>query len=345
MFDPASDPEDGDDKVSWLWGRRGCEVSGLSRCWLMKRWNEFSGRLLVAYLALVETGQFKLAADYCCVSYSAFSQMISRLEEQLGVRLFNRDTHRVSLTPAGELLLPIARSVAAGIDGMFAEMGDYAEQRKGKIAIAALPSLTADWLPMRLAEYRRDHPDIQLRLHDSVDEPALELVRKGIVAFAINPLPRGLDEFDVELFFNEPYYLICRPDHPLAGRRSIRPGELEGCTYIYMRRAGTIWTWIEPSLQDIAMRDSGLEVQHTCTLAGLIAHGFGQSIVPGLTLFEFNATGLKAVLIDDPGMLRPLYIIRRRGQALSVAAESVLKIIRDKPPVVTLPTPRFERRR
>ena len=106
----------------------------------MKHLSEFSGRLLNAFLSLVDTGQFKLAAERCNVSQSAFSQMISRLEEQLGTRLFDRDTRSVSLTPEGKLLVPIARGIEADIEAMFSELRDHAEHRKGKVTIAALPS-------------------------------------------------------------------------------------------------------------------------------------------------------------------------------------------------------------
>ena len=124
----------------------------------MKHLNNFSGRLLGAFIALVDTGQFKIAAERCNVSQSAFSQMISRLEQQLGVKLFDRDSRRVSLTPEGRLLVPIARTLANDIQVMFDELRDHAEQRIGKVAIAALPSLSADWLPKILADFRRLPP-------------------------------------------------------------------------------------------------------------------------------------------------------------------------------------------
>lgn len=124
----------------------------------MNHLNNFSGKLLCAFLALVDTGKFKIAAERCNVSQSAFSQMISRLEEQTGVRLFDRDTRHVSLTPEGRLLVPIARTVAGDIQAMYDELLDHAEKRTGKVSIAAPPSLSADWLPKILADFgRRQH--------------------------------------------------------------------------------------------------------------------------------------------------------------------------------------------
>ena len=63
--------------------------------------------------------------------------MISRLEAQLGTRLFDRDTRHVALTPEGQVLVPLARALATDVESMYGNLRDYAERRKGKIAIAA----------------------------------------------------------------------------------------------------------------------------------------------------------------------------------------------------------------
>lgn len=303
----------------------------------MKHLNDFSGRLVNAFLSLVDAGQFKLAAERCNVSQSAFSQMISRLEDQLGTRLFDRDTRHVTLTPEGRRLVPIARGLQADVEAMFAELRDYAEQRQGKVAIAALPSLSADWLPRILARFRSQHPGIRLQLRDTVFEAILDLVRKGVVDFAINALPYSSKEFDAEFLFNEPYFFVCRADHRHARREGLRLKDLEGCSYIHTLRSGSLWRWIEPHLQGIELDDTGFEVEQLGTLAGLIANGVGVSIVPGLGLSQFHRLGLKAIPLREHGLLRPLSMVTRHGQTLSVAARSLLKMITANPPQHVLP--------
>jgi len=304
----------------------------------MNHLNNFSGRLLSAFLALVDTGQFKIAAERCNVSQSAFSQMISRLEKQIGTKLFDRDTRLVSLTQEGRLLVPIARTLASDIQAMYGKLHDYSEKRIGKISIAALPSLSADWLPKILADFRRLYPGIELQLHDTAAEPNLELIRKGVVDFAINSVPYGSEEFDTEFLFDEPYYFICRSDHEFAMRESIFLKELKGCRYIHTLRTGSLWRWIEPHVQIIEFNDTGFEVQQLSTLAGLIANGMGESLVPGFGLFQFHRLGLKAVLVNDLALLRPLFMVKRRGQTLSVAARSLLAMIAANPPQHLLPS-------
>lgn len=298
----------------------------------MKHLHQFSGRLLGAFLALTDTGQFKLAADRLNVSQSAFSQMIARLEAQLGVRLFDRDTRHVALTPEGQMLVPAARALVASIESMYADLRDHAEQRTGKVSVAALPSLAADWLPGILAEYRGSRPGIKLQLFDAAAEPSLELVRRGAVDFAINAPATDTDEFDTKVLFYERYFLVCRTDHALAARKSIALKELKGCDYVHSLRTGSLWRWIEPHVQGIEFNDTGFEVSQLSTLAGLVANGLGVSIVPNFALFQFRRYGLATVPIRDRALYRPLMLVKRRGQTLSVAASALLDLIAANPP-------------
>ncbi len=285
-----------------------------------------------AFLALVESGQFKLAAERCHVSQSAFSQMISRLEAQLGVRLFDRDTRHVSLTPEGRLLEPVARGLAADVEAMYLHLRDHADRRTGKVALAALPSLCADWLPRILADFRNRYPGIAMEFHDTVSDASLEPVRRGTVDFAINARVSSPDEFDTRLLFNEPFYLICSPSHPLAQRKCVALRALAGCDYIQTIRSDSVWQWLDPHIRDIELKDAGFEVGHLSTLAGLIANGIGVSIVPGFTLFQFHRLGLSAIPISNPSLQRPLLVVKRRGHSLAVAAQALMELIVRSPP-------------
>jgi len=97
-------------------------------------------------------------------------------------------------------------------------------------------------------------------------------------------------------------------------------------------RSGSLWRWIEPHVQEINFNDTGFEVQQLSTLAGLIANGIGESIVPGLALFQFHRLGLVAIPLRDKALLRPLCMVKRSGQTLSVAAQSLLQRIKANPP-------------
>lgn len=286
----------------------------------------FSSRLLEAFLALEETRHFTLAAQRCHVSQSALSQMIHRLEREAGARLFDRDTRNVSLTPEGEIFARAARRLAADIESTFEDLREHAAGRRGKVALAALPSLAAEWLPAIITDYRRRHPGIALRLFDTISERSLALVREGAVDFALTAAG-DLREFETRLLLEEPFYLVCPRGHRLATRKRVLLRDLEGVDFIHSVRGGSIRQQVEPALRGVRVKDTGLEIEQLATLAGLVSIGIGVTLVPRLSLFQFRRPGLATVRVADRGLARPVYRVQRRGRSLSAAAAALLEVI------------------
>ena len=159
-----------------------------------------------------------------------------------------------------------------------------------------------------------------MEFHDTVSDASLDLVRRGTVDFAINARVSSPCEFDTRLLFNEPFYLICSPSHLLAQRKRVALRALAGCDYIHTIRSDSVWHWLDPHIRDIELKDTGFELGHLSTLAGLIANGIGVSIVPGFTLFQFHRLGPSAISISNP------------GHSLSVAAQALMELIVCSPP-------------
>ena len=287
----------------------------------------FSPRLITAFLTLAHCRHFTLAATRVHMSQSAFSQAISRLEAQVGVRLFDRNTRSVSLTPEGELLFPVAQRVMQDMDAVFRDLRDHAERKKGKVSIAGLPGSSAEWLPRILADFQRLYPGIQVRLHDTHSDGILELVREGKVDFAINREIGHEREFDTRLLFYDPHYLVCSPDHPLAGAKSLALKQLAGHEYIHAVHSGSLWQRLYPFLSRVAIRDAGHEIAYMSTVAGMVANGMGVTVVAGQTLFNFERLGLTAVPISDKDLSSGVYVLQRHGHTLSVAARALLTLI------------------
>lgn len=292
-------------------------------------------RLLQSFLALAHCRNFTEAATRMHMSQSAFSQAIARLESQVGVKLFDRSTRSVSLTPEGHILVPMATRLERDIALMFQELHDHADRKKGKVAIAAPPGASADWLPRVMANFRHRYPGIQLQLHDTYSDRILELVRNGTVDFALNREIERPEEFDVCKLFDDPHYLVCPQDHPLAREKSIRVAQLAGENYIHLLRGSSLWQRLYPHLSRVAIRDTGFELNNMSTAAGLIANGMGVTIVAGQSLFNYQRLGLAAVLVSDTELRNSgLYLLKRRGQSLSVAAQGLREMIEADKPVL-----------
>ncbi len=291
-----------------------------------------SGRLIDAFLALEETRRFSLAAQRCHMSASAFSQMVARLEDQVGARLFDRTTRHVTLTPEGEVFAQGARRIASEMRAAMDDLQHRAQRRTGRVSVAAPPSLAADWLPRQLALFRQRHPGIALRLRDVVSDVCLDAVRRGEVDFGLNAQPGNSLEFEAVKLLDEPIYLICRADDPLAARRKVRLVHLRQRAFIHTLRSGSIWQRLQPLLNDLDIQDTGFEVDQLGTLAGLVAHGFGISIVPRSALQLCQRDALVAVPLEASEGSRPIYLVRLRQRSLSVAAAALWDTLQEGVP-------------
>src|SRR5438105_7234507 len=121
-----------------------------------------STRQLRAFVALAEERSFTRAAALMHLSQPAFSALVRSLEESLEQRLFDRTTRHVELSTEGRAFEPAARRILAEVEGALTSARDYAARRRGRVAIALLPSLAAGWLPALLAQFRAAHPGIEL---------------------------------------------------------------------------------------------------------------------------------------------------------------------------------------
>lgn len=281
-----------------------------------------STRLLEAFTALADTRHFGLAAQRCHVTPSALSQMITRLEAQLEVRLFDRDTRNVCLTPEGEVFDEGVRRIAHEVRSALQAMHDRVHKRAGRVRIAAPPSLAADWLPQRMAAFRAQHPGVALSLSDVVSDRCLDMLRSAQADIGINAQAGDPLEFDSRLLFREPLYLLCRRDHPLALQPRVHLRELRQQPFVHTTRNGSVWQHVQPLLLRVGVIDTGMEVAQLGTLSGLIVHGFGISLVPQFALSLCKHPEVVAVPVADRKAFRPLYLVRLKHHSLSVAAQA-----------------------
>jgi LysR family transcriptional regulator, carnitine catabolism transcriptional activator len=283
-----------------------------------------STRDIEAFLALAHAHHFTRAAEKCHLSQSAFSQKIARIEQTAGVALFERSTRHVTLTPEGEVFAQEVTRIQQDLQHAVSHLNELATRRIGKVAIAALPSVAAVWMPRVISRYRAANPNIRIELFDTLAEGGFALLREGRVDVFI---AAGADvrEFDVTELRSEPFHLVCRPSHRFAGKRSVTLAQLKGEEVIHLARSSSVRQHLEAA--GATAQPNALEVEHLATVAALVAQGLGVSIVPELALFHFERAGLVAVAVRDRHLRRPIILARRKGKALSVAAKAMVEEI------------------
>jgi LysR family carnitine catabolism transcriptional activator len=290
-----------------------------------------SARDLRAFLALAELRSFTRAARRCHLSQPAFSALVRSMEEALGARLFDRDTRHVELTEEGRALEGPARRLLADFEALATDIGDRVALRKGRVSVAALPSLAAGWLPAVFAEFRAANPGVDLELHDTLSDECLALVRSGRADFALAAIGPESAEWETEVLCRDRFHLVCRRDHPLARKSRITVKDLAAHPFVHFTRASSVRQHLEAALHPQKMA-TVLEVEHLTTVMGMVDQGVGITVVPALTLFEFERGALVHRPFRLPGLERTIYLVRRAGRSMPLAAAALHDLMRRRKP-------------
>lgn len=277
-------------------------------------------------MALATECSFTKAAVACHLSQPAFSALIRTLEQALNTRLFDRDTRSVQLTPEGRLFEPSARQLLGDFGAAVTDLNDHVERRKGRVHVAALPSLAAGWLPAIFAEFRRAWPGIELNLSDFLSDPCIDLVRSSKADFALASTGASHAGLSSQLLCTDKFYLVCRKDHPLATEKVLTLKKLVPYPFIHMSRNSSVRQALEAALHPLQTQTL-LEVDQLATVTGMVEAGLGISVVPALTLFHFERESLATRPLAIANLTRKIYMVRRQEGSLSVAAQALHDLI------------------
>ncbi|RYZ11299.1 MAG: LysR family transcriptional regulator [Comamonadaceae bacterium] len=290
---------------------------------------DLSARQLRAFVALADQRNFTRAAQTCHLSQPAFSALIRTLEDILGARLFDRDTRSVALTVEGLRFDPAARRLLADMQDAVTDLADHVDLQKGRVSVAALPSLAAGWLPAILAEFMQRWPGVTVELHDALSDACITQVRSHQADFAL-AATGGRDAAATDLrgrkLCSDRFHLVCRADHPLASVARPTARQLAPWPFIQMARVSSVRQSLDAALHPLRL-NAVLEVEHLATVMGLVEAGVGISVVPTLTLFHFERDTLVTRPLRIGGLHRTISLVQRREGSLSLAAQALHDLI------------------
>lgn len=280
---------------------------------------------LKSFVTIAETLSFTAAAKALHVTQPALSYQISRLERELRTKLFDRTGRRVTLTPEGELFLPLAQSVLLRADESLRILRDHLGTELGVVRFGCNPSVAANLAPPVIAAFRADQPHVRLEMTEGGDAELQEDVRNGSLDFAIVTAPGFPRYLDITPLGSEDLLLVTSADHPLASRSSVRLRELAGETFVMASDTYNISAQIVE-----ACRRAGFEPRIACqggsndAARSLVRHGTGVAILPSIAVRGIYMQDLAVIPLED-GLTRELNLIRGKDRALTRAARAFME--------------------
>lgn len=283
-----------------------------------------------AALILHQTGSFRAAADAVHLSPSALSRQITRLEDKLGVRLFDRDTRNVRTTSSGRAFAEVAERMLNVAEDGLSEFQAHIAARNGRLTIAGLPSVTAGLLPAVLEHYTKQNPNVDVHIMDALSEAVLRAVEMGEadIGFTAGTVDvRGRLSF--QRLLDDEFVAVGTADGPLAENRPYCWDELLEMPFIAMAQGTSVRELMDGACSRAGRKlEPRFEVSHLATAGALIAQGLGISALPTLTLPVLGSEHLVFRSIPDFGAKRCIGLVWRTGRTLSPTAQVFLKLAR-----------------
>jgi DNA-binding transcriptional LysR family regulator len=308
--------------------------------------SNLSLRQLEAILAIAEHGNFSAAADRLHVSQPALSRTVRLAEESLGARIFDRDTRSVSLTPAGLELLPIARRIVSEFSDSMGELSQFMEGRRGRVRVAALPSMAQTLLVDAVSVFNDSFPGVDFLLRaDSADKVLATLENRDVdIGLTVQPPPDG--RFAYQHLQDDEFVLICRADDPLA-TQSAAHDVLTWQAFADRRFIAATPGSNTRAATDMAFMESGISIRPSHEVASsnlpvigrLVAAGLGLTALPASSLECLHQPLLVSRRLRAPRMRRRVGIVTLTGRTLSVAAQRFCDVLCKSAVALPVPAP------
>jgi LysR family hydrogen peroxide-inducible transcriptional activator len=279
-------------------------------------------------LAVAEHGHFGRAAEACGVSQPTLSVQLRKLEEALGVQLFERGGRAVVPTAACAALLGHARAAVAAADAVLALARDLRDPLAGSFRLGVIPTLAPYLLPLVFAPLRQALPDLAIEPWEEQTAALLERLRtRSLDAALLATTPEGPDLVGTPLF-EEPFLAALPPEHGLAAQAVVSEADL--APDILVLADGHC-------LRDQALEACGrrgtpgdsLRAASLSTLLRMVAAGYGTTLVPALAAGSAQDAGLVVrPLAARAG--RTIQLAARRGYPRRAALEAVGRVIAER---------------
>lgn len=289
-------------------------------------------------VALADTGHFGQAAEACFVSQSTLSTGLKKLEEFLGVTLFDRSLKRVAPTPIGREIVESARRVVEEANRI-RELASYAKDPMDRtLHLGVIPTLGPYYLPHVLTQVREAHPKLRLLLREEMTPHLLTHLAEGKLDAGLLALPVSEPSLEEQPLFEEPFLAAVPVDHPLAKARSVNIDDLAQAGLLLLEEGHCLRDQALEACHLQGLKSEEIRATSLETLRQMVAMGLGVTLIPSLAGSEAAPGGRQVVLkaLAKPGASRVVGLVWRRRSPLAYTVERLAETLAARLPPNTL---------
>lgn len=291
---------------------------------------------LIRFLAVIEHGSISEAARVLGITQQGVSSTIARLEEELGVKLFDRAPGGVTrLTAFGKVFVNHAKAHLAGLNRAIAELHAMRDASSGTVTVGVGETFSGELMSLAVASVHSARPGIRIHLIEGYSEGLMQRLLVGELDF----LASGTVDYRIpeplihELLYTSTDLVAVRPGHPLAGRRDLKLADLARETWVMSLSRRDEYETVSRAFSEAGLAPPADVIwtdSMAVTLNLMLANDYLLLSSPALTGLKVGQTSLLVPLsLDAPRLQRNARLVYHGDIPLSPAANLMIRAVRD----------------
>jgi DNA-binding transcriptional LysR family regulator len=276
------------------------------------------------FAVAAETENFSETARRLHLSQPAVSQQIHSLERYLGVKLFRRSGRSVTLTDAGQIMLPMARDLLELAQRTEGTMRSLEEQVVGHLVVGCTTTAGKYVLPFVSAAFSQYHPGVRVTITMCTDASIVEPLLAQEVHLGVSNVKVVHRDLECQPFFTDHVVLVVPADHPFVHRSSVQPAELLDQPFILQEESSSTQHLVQEGLAEhgitIDQLDVMMVVGNTEAIEVAVEHGLGIAFISRLAARHgIELDRIVEIPVEGLSLERPLYVVRNSRSAKTPA--------------------------
>jgi len=289
---------------------------------------------LKAFCLIAEMKSFSKAAEAKLITQSAMSHLIKNLEDELGVKLINRHSRTISLTPAGRVFYGHAKRILDLYRNMENDVYSIVRKVKGSLYVGASPTVATYLLSQVFYGFLKKYPQVRIDLSVSNTERIIDILNDGTIDIGIvEGNIKNKTVFPEEIAEDE-IVLIASDDNPLTGKKAISPDQLITQPFIMPEKGSGIREFIDDFLQTNSIDPKDIKISMNIDnpelIIQMVQSGMGVSFVSKWAVFRAVKGGsVKILPVKGKKLMRKFYTVSIENEPSTLTAKTFKDFIRE----------------
>lgn len=286
-------------------------------------------RQLRYFIEVAELQHVTEAAENLNVAQSAVSYQLTKLEEELGVKLLERVGRNIKVTQIGKVFLQDVKIALKMLEEAKEKVDEYLDPQAGSIKIGYPSSLARYWLPNVISAFKQDSPNVNFHLRQGSYAYLMDAVKDGEIDLAfLGPVPMKDPDLEGKILFMENIVALLPNQHPLANRNSLSLSELRTDPFVLFPKG-----YVLRKIAVEACHAAGFEPKITSegedmdALKGLVSAGIGVSLLPESTFYDSIPRFTVKVPLETPRARRTVGVITPKHRDIAPSEKNFYQFL------------------